>query len=163
MRTSRRRGRWLAAALGAALGVMMLGSPVGAASPMQVEIVSHVTFNPDGPNFGDFSTSGPATDAGVICESGTFVDTRLGLAGFQSGRGTVQVFVIKEFTCDDASGTFIVKLQIQANFETGIETFTWVVLGGTGDYASLRGAGSGSTVPEPPTGNINTYEGFLIP
>jgi len=72
----------------------------------------------------------------------------------------VQVQVVKEFTCDDGSGTFVAKLQIQANFDTGIEAFTWVVLDGTGAYASLRGAGSGSTIPTP-TGNINTYEGFL--
>jgi hypothetical protein len=50
--------------------------------------------------------------------------------------------------------------RIQANFDTGIEAFTWVVLDGTNAYASLRGAGSGSTVPTQ-VGNINTYEGFL--
>jgi len=55
-----------------------------------------------------------------------------------------------------------VKLQIQANFDTGIESFTWAVLGGTGAYESLRGGGRGSTVPNAPLGNINTYEGFLL-
>ena len=161
MRTRNLRARGLAAGIGAALALMVIGGPVSAAAPQQVEIVSNVTFNPDGPNFGDFSTSGTATDAGTICAGGTFVDTRLLFGGFQSDRGVVQVQVVKEFTCDDGSGTFFVKLQIQANFDTGIETFTWVVLGGTGDYASLRGAGTGSTVPTD-TGNINTYEGFLI-
>ena len=160
MRAGNHRGRVIAA-VGGALVLLAIVAPVSAAAPQQVEIVSNVTFNPDGPNFGDFSTSGAATEAGTICESGTFIDTRLGLGGFQSGRGTVQVLVVKELTCDDGSGTFFVKLQIQANFETGIETFTWVVLGGTGEYASLRGAGSGSTVPTD-TGNINTYEGFVI-
>jgi hypothetical protein len=101
-------------------------------------------------------------DSRLICGSGTFVDTAIRFAGFQSDRGMVQLLVVKEFTCDDNSGTFTVKLQIQANFDTGIESFTWVVLGGTGDYASLHGGGSGSTVPNPPTGNINTYEGFLL-
>ena len=133
-----------------------------AASPQSVTIVSHVTFNPDGPNYGDFVTSGDATDSGPICTSGTFVDTAIRFAGFQSDRGIVQLQVVKEFTCGDGTGTFIVKLQIQANFDTGIESFTWVVLGGTGDYASLQGAGTGSTVPNAPIGNINTYEGFLL-
>ena len=64
------------------------------------------------------------------------------------------------FTCDDDSGTFDVKMQIQANFGTGIETFSWVVTGGTGDYASLRGSGLGSTVPRL-GGNTNTYVGML--
>jgi hypothetical protein len=37
-----------------------------------------------------------------------------------------------------------------------------VIMGGTGAYDSLRGSGSGSTVPNPPIGNINTFEGLLV-
>lgn len=162
MRIMSRGPRGIVAVFAAIVALVAFAVPVGAASPQSVTIVSHVTFNPDGPNFGDFVTSGEATDSGLICASGTFVDTGIRFAGFQSDRGTVQIQVVKEFTCDDGSGTFIVKLQIQANFETGIESFTWVVLGGTGDYASLRGGGSGSTVPNAPIGNVNTYEGFLL-
>ena len=160
---SRNRGARVLFLLAAALSaVLAVAGPVAAGSPQQVTIVSHVTFNPDGPNYGDFTTSGEATDSGLICESGTFVDTAIRFSGFQSDRGMVQLLVVKEFTCDDDSGTFVVKLQIQANFDTGIESFSWVVLDGTGAYASLHGAGSGSTVPNPPTGNINTYQGFLV-
>lgn len=162
MRNMRRGPHGILAVLAAILALVAVAAPVGAASPQSVTIVSHVTFNPDGPNFGDFVTSGEATDSGLICASGTFIDTGIRFAGFQSDRGTIQIQVVKELTCDDGSGTFVVKLQIQANFETGIESFTWVVLGGTGDYASLRGGGSGSTVPNAPIGNINTYEGFLL-
>jgi hypothetical protein len=162
MTTRIRRRRVLLLLAVAFSAVLAIAGPAAAASPQQVTIVSHVTFNPDGPNYGDFTTSGEATDSGLICETGTFVDTAIQFAGFQSDRGMVQILVVKEFTCDDDSGTFVVKLQIQANFNTGIESFSWVVLGGTGDYAALRGAGSGSTVPNPPTGNINTYEGFLL-
>ena len=156
---SRRRVLVLAVAL---VAIAAFAAPVSAASPQSVTIVSHVTFNPDGPNYGDFAATGPAVDSGLICASGTFVDTAIRFAGFQSDRGTVQLLVVKEFTCDDGSGTFIVKLQIQANFDTGIESFTWVVLSGTGDYSGLHGSGKGSTVPNPPTGNINTYQGFLL-
>ena len=160
MRTMKRRPHLILGVLAAALALTAMAAPVAAASPQSVVIVSNVTFNPDGPNYGDFVTSGTAADSGLICPSGTFVDIGLRFGGFQSNRGTVQVQVVKEFTCDDGSGTFVAKLQIQANFDTGIESFTWVVLDGTGDYASLRGAGSGSTVPTS-VGNINTYEGFL--
>jgi len=146
----------------AVITLIPIAGPVTAASPEDVTIVSHVTFNPDGPNYGDFTASGDAVDSGLVCASGTFVDTAIRFAGFQSNRGTVQLLVVKEFTCSDGSGTFVVKLQIQANFDTGIESFTWVVLRGTGDYASLRGGGTGSTVPNAPIGNINTYEGFLL-
>jgi hypothetical protein len=96
----------------------------------------------------------------LICASGTFVDTGIRFAGFQSGRGEVQLQVLKHFMCAGGAGTFDVKMQIQANFDTGIETFTWIITGGTGPYASLRGGGSGSTVPTD-TGNINTYVGSL--
>ena len=50
------------------------------------------------------------------------------------------------------------------NLNTQTETFSWVVLGGTGDYAALHGSGQGTTVPgsEPQTGNFNNYAGFLI-
>jgi len=157
-----RRMHAIVAMLAAILVLMAIAGPVGAASPESVNIVSHVTFNPDGPNYGDFGASGNAVDSGVICASGTFVDTGIRFAGYQSDRGIVQLQVVKEFTCDDGTGTFVVKLQIQANFDTGIESFTWVVLGGTGDYGSLRGSGGGSTVPNAPIGNINTYEGFLL-
>ena len=162
MRTRIRQTRVIGAVVAAVVALVAVAGPVGAATPQQVTIVSHVTFNPDGPNYGDFTASGEAVDSGLICGSGTFVDTAIRFAGFQSNRGMVQLLVVKELTCDDQSGTIIVKLQIQANFDTGIESFTWVVLSGTGDYAHVRGGGSGSTVPNPPTGNINTYEGFLL-
>jgi len=153
---------WIGALLAAAVLALSLAGPAAAGTPLGVTIVSHVTFNPDGPNFGDFDATGSAVDSGRLCASGTFVDLGIRFAGFQSDRGIVQLQVVKEFTCDDGSGTFIVKMQIQANFDTGIETFSWVVLGGTGDYESLRGSGPGSTVPNPPTGNINTFEGFVV-
>jgi hypothetical protein len=157
-----RRTHAIVAMLATILALAGLAAPVAAASPEGVTIVSHVTFNPDGPNYGDFVATGAAVDSGLICAGGTFVDTGIRFAGYQSDRGMVQLLVIKEFTCSDGTGTFVVKLQIQANFDTGIESFTWVVLGGSGDYGSLHGSGSGSTVPNAPVGNINTYEGFVL-
>jgi hypothetical protein len=162
MQILNRRTHPKVAMLAAILVLMTFAGPIGAASPKSVNIVSHVTFNPDGPNYGDFDASGNAVDSSLLCASGTFVDTGIRFAGFQSNRGIVQLQVVKEFTCDDGTGTFVVKLQIQANFDTGIESFTWVVLGGTGEYGSLHGSGSGSTVPNAPIGNINRYEGFLL-
>jgi hypothetical protein len=160
--TLKRRARAIVAVLGATVALVTAIAPVAAAAPQQVTIVSHVTFVDGGPNYGDFVASGPAVDGGLICASGTFVDTGIRLAGLPSPRGGVQLQVVKQFTCEDGFDTFVVKLQIQADFNTGIESFNWVVLDGTGDYAALRGRGGGSTVPEPPTGNINTYEGFLL-
>jgi len=149
------------AALFVVLAAIVVGANVAVAGngpPTQVHIVSNILFNTSGGfNTGDFITSGAAS-GGLICAKGTLVDTSLIFVGFQGGQG-FQVQVRKTFTCDDGSGTFFVKLQIQGQFD-GTETFSWVVQGGTGNYASLRGSGNGSTVATD-TGNINTYDGFL--
>jgi hypothetical protein len=151
-------------AVAAIAAVLAVAGPVAAAQPSEVTIVSHMTFNPDGFNFGDFTASGPAADQGLICASGTVDDTRLIFAGFQSDR-SVQIPVRKTFTCDDGSGEIFVKIQVHLDLGTSTETFSWVILGGSGDYASLHGSGQGTTVSDgsiPQTGNFNTYTGSLI-
>ncbi len=164
MRTSSHRARSIVAVLGATVALAALIAPVAAAPPQQVTIVSHMNFNPDGFNYGTFEASGSAVDSGVVCDSGLVDDTRLIFAGFQSGRG-IQIPVRKTFTCDDGSGTFFVKIQVHLDLATSTESFSWVVLGGTGDYVNLHGSGDGSTVSDgshPQTGNFNTYVGFLL-
>jgi len=151
-----RRNRPGLVALAAMVALMIVVAPVAARSPQKVTIVSHVTFNPDGPNYGTFTATGAAVDGGLICPAGTFIDTGIRFAGFQSPRGVVQLQVLKDFTCDGGNGTFSIKMQIQADFTTGIESFSWIAWGG------VRGTGLGSTVPEPPTGNVNTFVGFIL-
>ena len=166
MRPATRRARAILGVLAASMALVVVSGPVAAASPQSASITSHVTFNPDGPNYGEFTITGKAVDSGLICASGTFVDTGIQFAGYQSdrgGRSVVQLQVRKTFTCGDGSGTFFVKMQIQADFATGLEAFTWVVQAGTDDYANLRGSGSGTTVPDADrNGNTNTFTGFLI-
>jgi len=162
MSRSNRPARVIAAVLAASLALVTVIGSVSAGSPQQVEIVSHMNFNPDGPNFGDFDASGAAVESGLICASGSVVDTGIIFAGFQNGR-SAQILVRKTFTCDEG-GTFFVKIQVHLDFETSTESFTWVVTGGTGAYTNLHGSGGGTTVgdgSDPQTGNINTYTGFL--
>ena len=166
MRTSNRRPRALLVVLGAALALMTVVAPVGAATPQQVNIVSHMTFPGNAPNYGTFEATGSAVENGLICERGTVLDTKYVVGGWQSGRA-VQILVRKQFTCTDengipdGSGTFVVKIQVHAAFD-GTETFSWIVQGGTGAYEDLRGAGNGVTVDPTPTGNTNIYDGFLV-
>ena len=57
------------------------------------------------------------------------------------------------------------KIQFPLDFATSTETFSWVILGGTGDFADLHGSGQGTTVSDgsdPQTGNFNTYDGFVV-
>ena len=142
---------------------LSLAAPAVAASPQPVTIEVVNTFA-GGPPTGTFTASGSALDGGLICPSGTTLDTRNQLAGGQSGQ-KLQFLVLKEFTCDDGSGTFLVKMQVHIDFATG-ETFTWVVLSGTGDYGHLSGSGQGATVSLPSDSdgdhNQNAFTGFLI-
>ncbi len=166
MRTRRQLSRGFGIAVLAAVGVLAAVLPAAAAAPVAVEIVSHMDFNQEGGfNTGDFEASGTAVDQGLICESGTVEDTRLIFAGFRSPTGRIQIPVRKTFTCDDDSGEIFIKIQVHLNLNTQTETFSWVVLGGTGDYSALHGSGQGTTVgdgSEPQTGNFNNYVGFLI-
>ena len=102
-----------------------------------------MSFNPDGFNFGTFEASRQAVEAGLICESGTVEDTHIIFAGFQSNRGA-QIPVRKTFTCDDGEPSSS-RFQVHLQFETATESFSWVVLGGTGAYAGVRGSGQGTT------------------
>ena len=166
MRIHRQLSRGIGIAFAASVGLLAAVSPAAAAQPVAVEIVSHMDFNQEGGfNTGDFAASGLAVEEGLICESGTVEDTRLILAGFQSPTGRIQIPVRKTFTCDDDSGEIFIKIQVHLNLNTQTETFSWVVLGGTGDYSNLQGSGQGTTVgdgSDPQTGNFNTYTGFLI-
>ena len=157
MRTSSHRARAIVAALAASLALATVIGPVAAAepTPQGVTIVSDMTV-PGNPNYGSFTASGSP----LICRSGAVIDTRLVVL-----RGSLDTdFVLtvnKTFTCDDGSGTFFARLLVRMS--GGVETFTWVILGGTGRYHDLFGLGSGSTVPFEGGGGVtNTYTGYLF-
>ena len=160
--TSRRRARAILAALAAAMAFVVVIGPVAAATPQQVKIVAHMSKQ----GTGTFEATGSAVQGGLVCGHGTVLDTGGVLGGFQSGQ-KVQVLSRKELTCTDAngipdgSGTFFVKIQIHVVFG-GDEPFTWVVQGGTGAYADLRGSGDGVTADNTATSNTNIYDGSLI-
>ncbi len=114
----------------AALVLLLLVLPVapaGATPPSDVEITV--------PGFvGPFTATGD-----VICPAGSVADLAGKAAGFQSGKGfNLQIF--KEFTCDDLSGTFVLKLQVR--IADGVR-FNWTVVDGTGAYGDLHGSGTG--------------------
>ena len=153
-------GRVLGAtALLVGLGLASKRANGGSGNTQHVSMVLPTLFNDPPPNTGTFTTTGPATDSGLICEHGTTVDTRIVFVGFQSDF-QIQVLVLKNLVCDDGSGTMFFKMQVHGNFD-GTETFNWVVQGGTGDYANLRGSGQGVSVPNE-TGNDSFWDGFLV-
>lgn len=148
----RRLGILVAVLALALVGGVLPALPAGATPPEEVFIESDVTFAD--PSFGTFTATGP------ICESGTTLDPVVLGVGFQSGqRG--QLLVVKEFTCDDGSGTFTMLLRVTLRFvPTFSDTFTWSVISGTGAYENLHGTGEGFGVPTD-TGVFDTYAGRM--
>ena len=156
MRTSSHRARAIVAALAASLVlVTVIGPAAASTSPQRVTIVSDMTV-PGNPNYGSFTASGSP----LICSSGDVIDTRLVLLKGEFETDFV-LTVNKTFTCDDGSGTFFARLLVRMS--GGVETFTWVILGGTEGYHDLFGLGSGSTEPFRGGGGVtNTYTGYLV-
>lgn len=136
-------------------------APVGATPPSDV-VFAEKTDLLGGP--GPFTASGPAEDYGIICATGIQQD--VGPPKFAPGfpfsgkpRG-VNVQVFKLFTCDDGSGTFLVKQQVREDRRGN--NFNWKIVSGTGDYVDLQGAGSGFGLRN--CGDdclFNVYEGGL--
>jgi hypothetical protein len=152
-----RRARLSLALAFAAIAAMAAAGMASANGAQPVRIVSHMVFPGDAPNYGDFTVEG---GGGLLCSSGDVQDTDYLFSGYQSGF-KLQILVLKDFICDD--GVIHVKIQVHSVMGVG-ETFTWVILGGTGAYAHLGGAGQGETIPnaDPSTGNTNIYTGILV-
>ena len=157
----------LVAAVAALFLVALPVASAGAAPPEQVMFEGPSFFDGPSAGTGTFMATGPAVDSGAICESGVVADlyTKAAPKMGQSPRG-VNLQILKEFTCDDLSGSFQVKLQVRIDFLKW-SVFNWVVVGGTGDYEDLKGNGDGfaafplfNGVPYP-IGVWDVYEGKI--
>jgi len=126
-------------ALLVALGCVAL-AVAPSAHAQEPTIVTDITFPEGGEPFGTFTALDP------LCPSGTFVDQFVGGGGaFRTdrifyGASTVR----KTFTCADGSGTFTILFHPQFTPDTPEgcgQAGPFAVIGGTGDYAQLRGRG----------------------
>lgn len=80
---------------------------------------------------------------GVVCPSGTAVTDPVFFAGGGAqGRGVGTFHLIKTLTCDDNSGSFRILVNAATAPSSPGTLGGFVVIGGTGDYTGLRGAGS---------------------
>jgi hypothetical protein len=161
--------RYLRMTLVALLLVAMgVPSTAVAASPLRdIEMsVPTVFVDPGDPGDPDgaFTATGPAVAEGLVCATGETYPLRGSATGWQSNR-VANFHVLKEFVCDDDSGSFFVKLEVHYAFATTPEhsEFNWTIKGGTGDYEDLHGSGSGMGLyadPEtPPGGVLDAYDG----
>ena len=135
-------------------GSLLISVPVAAAAPQPVTINIVTTFYQPGipPTGVWLKTSG----SDVICASGTSIWWSFQGHGWPSHAGALEVRLTEQFTCDDGSGTFL--LREQYHFNPVHQPGTWIVLSGTGRYANLSGGGSAVS------GDNNTVvlTGFLI-
>lgn len=152
-----RRVLVLLAAVALLFTVWSPAAVVAAGQRHGVTISSEMTHS-EPHNTGTFTATGDAVSSGLLCTSGSVTDLDL------VRRAPNQLSVRKVFSCEDGSGTFTVRLQVHQDFEAQTETFTWVVLGGTGSYEDLRGAGGGTTeTADLGSGPVtNIYSGFLL-
>lgn len=133
------------------------GLPGGLAVRVEGEIV----FGWDEPNVWDtapFQASGPAVDAGLICDEGT-----MDLWMYDQGIGTWRSEV--RYTCADGSGTFHLRFELSASYAGGeySERGEWTVVFANGRFEGITGAGSDVATLASPGHYITVQEGFITP
>ena len=126
-------------------------TPRAHASPASsITLTTAIQFGPPA-NHGTFVASAP------LCPSGTFVDEFEAAGGGQSPQFTALLH--KTLTCDDGSGTFTIQFHAHFPREAVGGSTPWVVLRGTGAYATLHGTGSLAFVSTGPTTGVETLTG----
>jgi len=63
---------------------------------------------------------------------------------------------VKHSSCTDESGDVWIKLQVRIDARG--DSFSWVIVDGTGDYERLRGSGFGTAEPTS-HGVLDLYDG----
>lgn len=143
-----RRSGLLVGLLGA-----ILVAPGVAAAPAVTVITLDVTFG--GPE--TFTATG-----GVVCASGT-ATSDAHIAGFgRQGRGVGTFHVLKSLTCTGGGASFDILVNAAGTPTSPGTLGGFVVVGGTGPYEDLRGAGRlvGTGKPDG-SGLIDVYTGRL--
>jgi len=120
-------------------GSVLIAAPVAAAAAPQPVTINLVTtfYQPGIPPTGVWVTT---RGNDVICASGTSIWTSFVGHGWPSHVGALEVRLTEQFTCDDGSGTFL--LREQYHFNPVHDPGAWILLSGTGRYANLSGGGS---------------------
>jgi hypothetical protein len=140
--------------------LLLLSFTVAFAAPplgLHIEVLERIDSNL-GPD--PFTASGLAVDNGVICPTGQVVDTVINYFGPPQGTYTF-IYIVKEFTCDDNSGMFMIKMRVRLNTATGYTTARWHFTNGSGDYSRLRGHGTLVGTPGIPGTILDIYDGVV--
>lgn len=115
------------------LGALLV-APIASAAPATTVIQIHIVFGVSE----EFTASG-----GVVCDAGTAVTDPIVARGFRgNGAGVGTFHLVKTLICADGSGTFQILVNAATAPPSPGTLGGFVVVGGTDDYAGLRGAGS---------------------
>ena len=154
--------------LAAVAALFLVALPIASAAaspPEDVVFVADALFDGTG-TFIAFGPDGPSDSVEAVCPEGTTKDL-INIEAPKRGQSPkgVNLTVLKEFTCNDGTGTFQAKLQVRIDYFRGVN-FNWVIVGGTDDYEDLKGAGGGMVVApigDPPNeiGVVDVYTGKL--
>ena len=106
------------------------------AAPSEAAAITITTEKPRGPVLGTFATSGAFADSGILV-----TESRL-VSAIPSPFGVVSHIVVK---CVGELGTFTIRTQIietqTADPNLSLNQGVWVIVDGTGAYATLHGTG----------------------
>ena len=156
----------LLAAVAALFLVAFPVGPAGAESPSEdVSLEVNTTFSSNAPPNGWFTASGPAVEAGLICDSGWSFDAGGKFSPRDNPNVGVNIQAVKIFKCgatswtDDVPHGFVMRLQIHFDKKGG--SINWVVIDGWGDYASVAGNGDGSSVGSMAEGITDSLSGKI--
>lgn len=105
---------------------------------------------------GTFSLSGALISEGAIC-SGGIVNTIAITGGMADGSHSVTT-ILREFTCSDGSGSFIIEFTVNKSKQGNIR---WSVVSGDGVYTGLSGRGSIKTTTTCDCYTVDVYQGRL--
>jgi hypothetical protein len=120
----RRIGSLLAASM---LVLALAPTASAAASPVVIDL--HVDFE-----------EGETFTASGFCPAGEAVTYNFMQVGFNGRATTFHLF--KDLVCNDGSGTLTIRVEASAVFGFPGTIGGWNVVGGTEDYAGVRGGGS---------------------
>ncbi|MAU11746.1 MAG: hypothetical protein CL607_18115 [Anaerolineaceae bacterium] len=133
--------------------------PTALASPpldVHIEVLATIDPAPDA-----FVASGPAVDVGLLCSTGYQYELSVETSGPPAG-DFFMLKVVKQFVCDDGSGTFDLKLVVRLDLIDSSTTAHWNVLAGTGAYAGLHGNGDLVGIPlDPGVSIVDLYDGRI--
>lgn len=136
--------------------VAVVAGPVQAGSVQQANALKRVSIT--SLQEGAFTATGRS-----LCQAGQ-ASTPFAAVSRTYPDGSLDLVVVKRFTCDDGSGRFEMTLHVRLRLlspGTFENTFRWMISAGTGRYEDLEGFGTGAGVARDSGELVDFYTGRI--